>query len=488
MAHDVFISYSSHDKATADAVCAVMEHRGIRCWMAPRDVQPGQDWATSIIQAINGAKVFLLIFSGFANESGQVKREVERAANRNLPIIPFRIADIAPNETLEFFISSPHWLDAFTPPLHNHAERLAETVERLIGPPKSWPDPERGAQPAPPPEAALESKPPQESRPSSKPQPAAAALAAPATGFSAAIQRNGPFYLLAATVVGASLFSASQILPKASPWFYTPIFAVPVCIALWGWRRIGLIQAALWIAVMSGAHFLAIQTTSTLYTKISHTQLVDAMASFGLGGLIGGSLSLGALVLLGRRLLHQAHLLTAVVGTLVMGAMGSLCGIAFVHWGPNFQLTVFVPWQLIFGVVILAVVQGRFSPSKTQDPFLPPDTIRGGVMAGVAASVALLAYTIAKPDLFKKPDDTPTPPPAADAGATPPAPATTPSESVTPAVAPAPVLAPAPRPAAVPAPKPASSSSSDDPIGEGGFITPPSTPSTGGESFTPAGR
>ncbi len=483
MAHDVFISYSSHDKATADAVCAVMEHRGIRCWMAPRDVQPGQDWATSIIQAINGAKVFLLIFSGFANESGQVKREVERAANRNLPIIPFRIADIPPNETLEFFISSPHWLDAFTPPLHSHAERLADTIERLIGQPKSWPQPEPNRQPTMPP---ISSEPP--------PEPKRPPAAEPATGFFAAIQRNGPFYLLAATVVGASLFSASQVLPKASPWVYTPIFAIPVCIALWGWRRIGLIQAVLWIAVMSGAHFLAIQTTSTLYGKISHTQLVDAMASFGLGGLIGGGLSLGALVLLGRRLLHQSNLLTAVIGTLVMGAVGSLCGVAFVHWGPNFQLTVFVPWQLVFGVVILAVVQGRLFAGKTEDPkpaFLPPDTIRGGVIAGVAASVALLAFTLAKPDLFKKPDETPTPP-AADASPAPPAPATTTGESVIPAAAPAPAPAPAPtpapRPPAVPAPKPASSSFSDDPIGVGGFITPPSTPSTGGESFTPAGR
>jgi hypothetical protein len=38
MAHDVFISYSSKDKPVADAVCAGPEGRGIRCWVAPRDI------------------------------------------------------------------------------------------------------------------------------------------------------------------------------------------------------------------------------------------------------------------------------------------------------------------------------------------------------------------------------------------------------------------------------------------------------------------
>jgi hypothetical protein len=45
MAHDVFISYSSKDKPTADAACAILESKGIRCWIAPRDILPSADWA-----------------------------------------------------------------------------------------------------------------------------------------------------------------------------------------------------------------------------------------------------------------------------------------------------------------------------------------------------------------------------------------------------------------------------------------------------------
>ena len=63
MAHDLFISYSSKDKNIADAVCSRMETGGIRCWYAPRDIEPGSDWADSIVEAINTSRIMVLIFT-----------------------------------------------------------------------------------------------------------------------------------------------------------------------------------------------------------------------------------------------------------------------------------------------------------------------------------------------------------------------------------------------------------------------------------------
>jgi WD40 repeat protein len=78
----------------------------------------------------------VLIFSANANTSAQIKREVERAVNKGIPVIPFRIEDVAPTETLEYFISTPHWLDAFTPPLERHLEYLAEVARKIVGGPE----------------------------------------------------------------------------------------------------------------------------------------------------------------------------------------------------------------------------------------------------------------------------------------------------------------------------------------------------------------
>lgn len=132
MGHDVFISYSFEDKLTADAVCATLEARHIRCWVAPRDVLPGRVYAEQLMEAIRGATLMVLVFSSSSNGSQHVMREVERAASRGIPILPLRIEDVTPSASMEYYISDTHWLDAFTPPLGTHLGRLADTVTVLL--------------------------------------------------------------------------------------------------------------------------------------------------------------------------------------------------------------------------------------------------------------------------------------------------------------------------------------------------------------------
>ena len=86
--HEVFISYSNKDKFTADAACATLEAQRIHCWIAPRDIAPGATWGGSIIQAIEETRIMVLIYSGSANHSPQIIREVERAVSKDLVIVP----------------------------------------------------------------------------------------------------------------------------------------------------------------------------------------------------------------------------------------------------------------------------------------------------------------------------------------------------------------------------------------------------------------
>jgi hypothetical protein len=132
MAHDVFLSYSSKDREIAEAACTALEAKGISTWIAPRDILPGGDWSASIVHAIADARIFVLVFSGHANESPQIKREVERAVNRGIPVVPVRVEDVRPTEALEYFISTPHWLDAFPPPMDEHMSYLADVVTGIL--------------------------------------------------------------------------------------------------------------------------------------------------------------------------------------------------------------------------------------------------------------------------------------------------------------------------------------------------------------------
>lgn len=127
----VFISYSNHDGAIANAICASIEAGGRTCWMAPRDIQPSTEWAEQIIDGINSANVMVLVFSGWSNKSPQVRREVERAVNREIPVIPFRIEKVLPVKSLEYFLSTQHWFDAFDGDMDAHVARLCGVVRTI---------------------------------------------------------------------------------------------------------------------------------------------------------------------------------------------------------------------------------------------------------------------------------------------------------------------------------------------------------------------
>jgi hypothetical protein len=151
MAHDVFVSHSVKDKLVADAIVARLEADSVRCWVAPRDVVPGADWGESIVNAIESSRIMILIFSRNANASPQIKREVERSVDKGVYIIPFRVDDIEPTKSLEYFISTAQWMDAFPPPLERHLETLAKTIKAILaGAPPLPPEPQPPSPPPPP--------------------------------------------------------------------------------------------------------------------------------------------------------------------------------------------------------------------------------------------------------------------------------------------------------------------------------------------------
>ena len=128
MKRTVFISHSSKDKAIGDEVCRFLEANGVSCWIAPRDVTPGKNYGAAIVDAIDECGVFVLILSDDSNKSGQVVREVERAASSDSIIIPFRIDPVQPSRNLEFYVSSSHWLDATAKPLAPHLRELLQAI------------------------------------------------------------------------------------------------------------------------------------------------------------------------------------------------------------------------------------------------------------------------------------------------------------------------------------------------------------------------
>jgi len=109
---DVFISHSSIDHVVAEQLCANLEANGISCWMAPRDIKPGEEWARAINNAITAASVFIVIYSANSCQSTQVPKEIGLAGARNIYIVPYKIDNTPLTGEFEYYLLGSHWITA----------------------------------------------------------------------------------------------------------------------------------------------------------------------------------------------------------------------------------------------------------------------------------------------------------------------------------------------------------------------------------------
>src|ERR1700722_11853857 len=133
LSKDVFVSYASQDAAVANSVVETLERQGIRCWIAPRDVTPGEFYAGVIVHAIDAAKVTVLILSQHSAASPHVVREVERAASKRHPVISLRIDHAALPADMEYFLNTSQWLDASEGEPSRVFPKLVEAVRKVLG-------------------------------------------------------------------------------------------------------------------------------------------------------------------------------------------------------------------------------------------------------------------------------------------------------------------------------------------------------------------
>lgn len=122
--YDLFISYASENKDIADYIVERIEKRGYKCFIAPRDIRTGSEYAVEIIRGISNSTAVLLVFSSQSDKSHYVLREINSAVSRNRPIIPLRIEDFLPSEAMEFYLGPTHWLDAFPTILDVHLDKV----------------------------------------------------------------------------------------------------------------------------------------------------------------------------------------------------------------------------------------------------------------------------------------------------------------------------------------------------------------------------
>jgi TolB-like protein len=135
----VFVSHASADAALAERVCAALEAHGVRCWIAPRDVVPGEFYADAIVRAIDGSRALVLVLTAHAAASHHVLREVERAGSKRHPILTLRIDRAPMPAALEYFLNTAQRLETSAADAGAALPRLVSACEQLLASPPGGP-------------------------------------------------------------------------------------------------------------------------------------------------------------------------------------------------------------------------------------------------------------------------------------------------------------------------------------------------------------
>ena len=131
---EVFISYSTKDTEIAFALLETFESYGLDCWIAPRNIPKGAQWAEEIDNAIQNARVFVVIVSSHSVESRQVPKEIALAVSSCESIFPFRIDDTGLQGTFRYYLSDYQFTDATSDAKQKMIE-LAEVICSSLGKP-----------------------------------------------------------------------------------------------------------------------------------------------------------------------------------------------------------------------------------------------------------------------------------------------------------------------------------------------------------------
>jgi DNA-binding NtrC family response regulator len=132
MSHDVFLCCAPADEALARVVCAALEDRGLRCWLAARDLEPEEaQQPEAILDAIGRCRIFLLLLSPAAQQSEQVEQEVREALRARKEAVAVKVAKAAPGTALSHLLDGFRQLDASEPPISDHLDQLGKLLSSV---------------------------------------------------------------------------------------------------------------------------------------------------------------------------------------------------------------------------------------------------------------------------------------------------------------------------------------------------------------------
>src|SRR5258706_1872991 len=148
---EVFVSYSREDNDKVLALTAKLRAAGVPLWMDVRSIDGAAMWGEEIVNALDKAKVLLLMVSESAVHSHNVTKEVLLASERKGHILPvdLELTQIPPG--LKYPLAGIQHIEYYHGNPDEHLQAILRALERLgvtITKPRSEPTTTVGAGPA----------------------------------------------------------------------------------------------------------------------------------------------------------------------------------------------------------------------------------------------------------------------------------------------------------------------------------------------------
>ena len=102
---DIFISYSSKDRAQAELLIELLGSAGLSVWIDKSGIDVATTWSGEIVDAIEGCKAFVVLLSPHSIESVNVLKEVSLAAELKKKIVPLDLEPVELSRDLRYHLA-----------------------------------------------------------------------------------------------------------------------------------------------------------------------------------------------------------------------------------------------------------------------------------------------------------------------------------------------------------------------------------------------
>ena len=124
-----FLSHASADAPLAMQLCNTLESRGVRCWIAPRNIPPSVSWPSAVLAGLEGCGAFVLLVTTNALLSEEVLTEVEKARRLKRQVYSVMVDKPELVGELRYYLTRWQWIDAAAVDMDRVGTQLAEVLQ-----------------------------------------------------------------------------------------------------------------------------------------------------------------------------------------------------------------------------------------------------------------------------------------------------------------------------------------------------------------------